>query len=107
MVQNWEVTSDQPTPSPTARRLVLTSVLPVWLLAVVGAVLVGVLSSAGQYLTWLPIVMAAAILLTFCIQLAIVQKEGLVNRVTACLGGSIVILGIATIVLGILQLAAT
>ena len=50
--------------------------------------------------------MAADVLLTFCIQLAIVQKEGLVDRMMACLGGSVVILGIATLVLGVLQLRA-
>jgi hypothetical protein len=93
------VTNDQP-----ARRLTLTSVIPVWLISVIGAVVVGILAPADQYLTWLPIVFAVGILTTFCIQLALVQKEGLVNRVTACLAGSVVILVIATIVLGILQL---
>ncbi len=88
-MHNWAVTIDQP-----ATRLALTSVVPVWSVAVVGSVLIGLL------------VLAADVLLTFCIQLAIVQKEGLVDRMMACLGGSVVILGIATLVLGILQLRA-
>jgi len=100
-VQNWGVTIDQP-----ATRLALTSVVPVWSLAVIGSVLVGVLVPRAQYLDWLPFVLAADVLFTFCIQLAIVQKEGLVDRMMACLGGSVVILGIATLVLGILQLRA-
>ncbi len=95
------MTTDQP-----ARTLALKSVLPVWSLAIVGAVLVSVLSPDSQYLTWLPIVLAACILLTFCIQLALVQKEGLVNRMTACLGGAVLILGLATVVLGIVQFVA-
>jgi hypothetical protein len=100
-VQNWAVTIDQP-----ATRLALTSVVPVWSLAVVGSILIGLLAPRTHYLDWLPFVLAADVLLTFCIQLAIVQKEGLVDRMMACLGGSVVILGIATLVLGILQLRA-
>ena len=89
-----------------AARLALTSVVPVWSLAVVGSVLVGLVAPRTHYLDWLALVLAADVLLTFCIQLAIVQKEGLVDRMMACLGGSVVILGIATLVLGILQLLA-
>jgi hypothetical protein len=95
------VTIEQP-----ARRLVVKSVVPVWLVSVLGAILVGLIAPANQYLSWLPIVLATAVLLTFCIQLALVQKEGLVDRMMACLGGSIIILGVATVILGILQLAA-
>ena len=83
----------------------LKTVVPVWLLTVIAAVLIGLLSPAGQFLTWLPIALAAAVLLTFCLQLATLRKEGFVNRVMASLGGSVVILGIATAVLG--TLAAT
>lgn len=101
MVHNWGVTINQP-----ATRLALTSVVPVWSLAIVGSILIGLLAPSAQYLGWLPLVLAADVLLTFCIQLAIVQKEGLVDRMMACLGGSVVILGIATLVLGILQLRA-
>ncbi|QNE47825.1 hypothetical protein F1C58_13580 [Glaciihabitans sp. INWT7] len=95
------MTIDQP-----ATRLTLTSVVPVWSVAVVGSVLIGLLVPRAHYLDWVPFVLAADVLLTFCIQLAIVQKEGLVDRMMACLGGSVVILGIATLVLGILQLSA-
>jgi predicted membrane channel-forming protein YqfA (hemolysin III family) len=95
------VTTDQP-----ATRLTLTSVVPVWSVAVVGSVLIGLFVPRAHYLDWVPFVLAADVLLTFCIQLAIVQKEGLVDRMMACLGGSVVILGVATLVLGILQLSA-
>ncbi len=89
---------------PPAPRHALTSVVPVWSLAVIGSVLIGLIAPPPQYLDWLPFVLAADVLLTFCIQLAIVQKEGLVDRMMACLGGSVVILGIATLVLGLVQL---
>jgi hypothetical protein len=100
-VQNWCVTIDQP-----ATRLALTSVVPVWLVAVIGSVVIGLSAPPARYLDELPFVLAADVLLTFCIQLAIVQKEGLVDRIMACLGGSVVILGLATVVLGTLQLLA-
>lgn len=84
----------------------LRTVVPVWGLTIVGAVLIGLLSPQGQYLTWLPIALAAAVLFTFCLQLATLRKEGFVNRVMASLGGSVVILGIATAVLGTLAVTS-
>ena len=75
------------------------TVIPVWLLTAVGALLTGLLSSPHQYLIWLPMVLAGAIFLTFCIQLALVQKEGLVNRMTASLVGSVIVLTAATAIL--------
>lgn len=81
------------------------TVIPVWLLTAVGALLVGFFSPAPQYLTWLPMVLAGAIFLTFCVQLAAVQKEGLVNRMTASLVGSVVVLAAATAILAPLAAA--
>ena len=66
-----------------------------WLAVVVGAVLVGVFA-AGAAFTWLPVVMAGAILATFTIQLALQRKEGLVSRVAASVGGAVVLLAVAT-----------
>jgi hypothetical protein len=94
------VTLNQP-----QRQLAFRSVIPVWMLMVVGAILVGVFAPAAHYLDWLPIVMAAGILVTFSVQLAAVQKEGLVNRVMASLGGSLVILAIASAILSLIALA--
>ena len=78
------------------------SVPPVWIAALVGAVVVG--AFAGErFLTWIPVVAAAAVLLTFVIQLSLQRKEGLVNRIIASIGGVLVILGIATVVLVLLH----
>lgn len=73
----------------------LRSILPVWLGAVAGAVLVGVFAANAAF-TWLPVVMAGAVLLTFVIQLALQRKEGLVSRVAASVGGAVVVLAVAT-----------
>jgi hypothetical protein len=67
----------------------------VWLAVVVGAVLVGVFAADAAF-TWLPVVMAGAILATFAIQLALQRKEGLVSRVAASVGGAVVLLAVAT-----------
>lgn len=66
-----------------------------WLAVVVGAVLVGVFAADAAF-TWLPVVMAGAILATFAIQLALQRKEGLVSRVAASVGGAVVLLAVAT-----------
>ena len=78
------------------------SILSVWLLAAVGAVLVGLFSPPGERLIWLPIVLAGAIIVTFSIQLGIQRKEGFVTRVMASVGFSVVILAVATAVMAML-----
>ncbi|MCU1403677.1 MAG: hypothetical protein JWM70_2001 [Microbacteriaceae bacterium] len=75
------------------------SVIPVWVVVAIGALLIGLLSPPQHYLTWLPIALAGGTFITFCVQLALVQKEGLVDRVMASLGGSVIILVIATAIL--------
>jgi drug/metabolite transporter superfamily protein YnfA len=74
----------------------------VWIAALVGAVLVGVFAG-DRFLTWIPVVAAAALLLTFVIQLSLQRKEGLVTRISASFGGVLVILGVATVVLILLH----
>lgn len=78
------------------------SVPPLWLVALVGAILVGVFAGEA-FLTWIPVVAAFAVLLTFVVQLSLQRKEGLVNRIIASVGGVLVILGIATVVLVVLH----
>ena len=78
------------------------SVPPVWLAALVGAVLVGVFAG-DAFLTWIPVVAAGTVLLTFVIQLSLQRKEGLVNRMIASIGGSVAIVAAATVVLILLH----
>jgi hypothetical protein len=76
----------------------LRTVIPVWVIALAGAIVVGALAASAA-LAWLPIVLACCVLLTFAIQLALQRKEGLVTRMMASLGGALVILAVATAVL--------
>lgn len=73
-----------------------------WLAALAGAVLVGVFAG-DRFLTWIPVVAAAVLLLTFVIQLSLQRKEGLVNRIIASVGGTLVVLGVTTVVLSLLH----
>ena len=73
-----------------------------WLAALAGAVLVGAVAG-GAFLTWIPVVAAGSVLLTFVIQLTLKRKEGLVNRIIASVGGSVAILAVATVVLTLLH----
>lgn len=77
------------------------TILPVWLTTLALVILVGVFA-APSFLTWLPLVLAAVLLLTFFIQLALSRKEELVTRMIFSIGGSLVILVVATLVLWLL-----
>ena len=79
----------------------LVSIVPVWVVAIVGAVLVGVLTTPSGSYRGFVIVLTVVVLLTFVIQLALPSKEGLVLRMAASIGGSVVFLAIATAILAV------
>ncbi len=74
------------------------SVWPVWALALVGAVLVGVLQPSDG-IVWLPIVLGGCTLAAFAIQLGGPTVPGLVDRLAAAVVGSVVILAVASAIL--------
>ena len=80
----------------------ISSVLPVWVLSLVGAVLIAVLLPREQYLTWVAIVLAGAVILTFLIQLGLRRTDGFVVRAMASIGISALILAIASGVVALL-----
>jgi hypothetical protein len=82
------------------------SILPVWVLAVVGAVLVAVLATPEEQLTWLPIVAAGSILVTFALQLSTQEKRGFVVRVMASIGGAMAVLAVMTGILALVNASA-
>jgi hypothetical protein len=73
------------------------SVIPVWVLVALGAVLVGLFVPHAAALGWLTVVLFGGVLVTFVTQIGLDEKQGLVNRVMASLGGSVVILAVATL----------
>jgi hypothetical protein len=78
------------------------TILPVWLTTLALVVVVG-LAAGAAYLTWLPLALAAVLLLTFVIQLGLSRKEELVTRMIFSIGGAVVILGVGTFVLWLLH----
>ncbi len=89
-----------------SKELKAGTVLPVWAAAVVAAVIIGVASPAEQYFTWISVALAAAVILTFAVQLSTLTKVGFVDRVMASVGGSVLILGIATGVLALVRVVS-
>jgi len=93
-------------PAAAAREAAVTawtrvSAIPVWVGAVVAAILIALLAREA-YLVWMPITMAAAVIVSFAIQLGIQRKDGYVTRVMASVGGAFVILAVATGILALL-----
>lgn len=74
----------------------VASVIPVWVLAAIGAVLVLAVAGPSDRLRWLPVVLAATSIIAFGVQLAIQRKDGFVLRVMASIAGAVVVLGLAT-----------
>ncbi|WP_157887492.1 hypothetical protein [Frondihabitans sp. PAMC 28766] len=85
-------------------RLRLATTIPVWVVAIIGAIVVGLTASGDGFLTWLPLVLGATIILTFCLQLATREKDGLVDRAMLSLAGSFVVLAIATGILALVSI---
>ena len=67
-----------------------------WIVVVIGVVVVAFTTTRSNEYVWLSLVLALAILLSFVVQLAQPSTEGLVLRMTASVGGSVVLLAIAT-----------
>jgi len=77
------------------------SAVPIWGTAAAGAVLVAMIVPRHAVLDWLPVVLAVCVLLTFIVQLGVDPKKGFVGRLTASIGGAIVLLAVATLALGL------
>jgi len=84
----------------------MRSVVPVWILTILAVVAVGVFVAPIDYLVLLPVVLGLALVVTFGIQLLVPVRKGYVNRVSASLGGAVVVLALATVVLAPLAFSA-
>jgi hypothetical protein len=80
----------------------LASIVPIWVVAIAGAVLVGSIADPSGVYPWLSIFLAVSVLLTFVVQLALPSKEGLVLRMAASIGGAAIVLAVATGILALM-----
>ncbi|MFF2275328.1 hypothetical protein [Agromyces sp. NPDC058126] len=86
------------------------SVVLIWAVAIAGSAIVGGLALSGQG-TWfgddswlglygaLGVVLAAAVIGTLVVQLATRRPEGFVGRVSASIGGAVVVVALAALLL--------
>lgn len=74
------------------------SIAPVWVLALVGAVLVAVIAEPAHSLGGVSLTLAVCTIVTLAVQLGTRRKEGFVSRVTASLVGCVVILAFASLI---------
>ena len=81
----------------------IASVLPVWLLVLAATVTIALVTPGFEFFTWLSIVLAASIVLTFCVQLAIRRKEGFNGRLNLSVGGSFLIVAVAALILWLVR----
>lgn len=75
------------------------SIIPVWVIVLGAAIVIGLVSTGYEYFTWLPVALGATIVLTFVVQLSLRKKEGFVGRLVLSTVGALVILAVATLVL--------
>ena len=74
-----------------------------WILVLAATVTVAIVTPGFEFFTWLPIVLAASIVLTFCIQLALRRKEGFNGRLNLSAGGSFLIVAVAALILWVVR----
>lgn len=72
-------------------------VAAVWAVALAGGVLAAALLPVEYRLRGIAVVMAACVLLTFAIQLAVPQQKGFVDRLTASLVGAFLALAAVSV----------
>jgi hypothetical protein len=75
-----------------------TSILPVWILTVLGAVAVLTLTPEQDVLAWLGLCLGLAIVASLLAQLATRRPRGFVARITASIAGSILIVLAGTVI---------
>jgi hypothetical protein len=102
VTETTPASGDQPRLSRGAR---FGSVGAIWLLALVFAVVIAVVSEKEQYATWLSLALAGCVLGALVAQLATQQKDGFVDRLAASVGGAFVVLGVTGAILALVAAA--
>ena len=68
----------------------------VWVLALAGVGVIATTAEPGQSIAWIGLTAAVCTIATLAIQIGTGRKEGYVDRVTASIVGTVVVLGAAT-----------
>lgn len=79
-------------------------IVAVWVAGAVIAVVIGLVAPADWRAAWMPVGLAACIVLAFAIQLTLGHAEGFVRRVAASVIGAMAIMGLIGLGLGLASL---
>jgi len=75
------------------------SIVPVWLLSIAGAVLIGLSPLRGGWTQWIPVACGLAVIVALALQVATRRPEGFILRASVAVCGVVVVFGIASLVL--------
>lgn len=76
----------------------IATALPVWVAVAGAALAVALLAPREQWWGILPVIAAAAMLLTFVIQVSLQSKDGLVTRMLVTVAGVFLLLAVASLI---------
>lgn len=77
------------------------SIIPVWVLAVVGALAIALTPARDQFWSWIPLGFGLSVIVTFAIQIGTRTPEGYVHRAIVSILGSLAVFAVATVVLAL------
>ena len=83
----------------------LRGVIAVWVAALVSSVAVAVFAPEPQVMLWMILGMGGCFILAFAIQLSDGHAEGFIERVAASVVGALLLLGVVSLVVGLVSLA--
>ncbi|WP_309129524.1 hypothetical protein [Microbacterium sp.] len=90
-----------------APRNAFHGVIAVWIVSLVSAILLAVLLPEEIRIGWLLIAFGVIVLVSFAVQLAYGRAAGFIVRVAASVMGSLLLMGLVSIALGLAALAGT
>ena len=81
------------------------SIVPAWILAIVGAVLIAVTALRTEWTLWVPVVCGLGVIVALALQVATRRPDGFILRASVAVCGVVVIFAAASLVLLVTDLA--
>ncbi|HWK19619.1 MAG TPA: hypothetical protein VNR37_02475 [Microbacteriaceae bacterium] len=75
------------------------SIVPAWILAIVGAVLIAVTALRTEWTLWVPVVCGLGVIVALALQVATRKPEGFILRASVAVCGVVVVFAVASLVL--------
>lgn len=89
-----------------APRSAFTGVVAVWVVALIGAVVIGILVGEEWRIPWMLVAFGGAVLLSFAVQLGYGRTEGFIFRVAGSVIGALLLMGVISVGFGLAALAS-